>query len=270
MLVAEELEAKKQKGWRKCWTSANLSQLSPSTTALSHVQTLARPCCGRSCCQGCNLGEFLMECRKMDGFVGFPFLHICHSKDYDLLTNSGNVISSNLDEKSGWFFFFLLEAQDLAKAALAQRDAREGGLIFLADASYELEMLKEWQQKKIKKDWIFWRGWPGSKYSSQCDNVFFLFFFSGEELEGDSLPGAGNVPQLAAAPAPLAVPAAGLEALAPELLQTPGSTVQLQDAAQLKGGVDFFFLWCPQFIFFCRNETWKRKRRKRVGFGICE
>lgn len=66
------------------------------------------------------------------------------------------------------------------------------------------------------------------------------FFFSGEELEGDSLPGAGTVPQLAAAPAPLAVPAAGLEALAPELLQTPGSTVQLQDAAQLKGGVDFF------------------------------
>lgn len=108
MLVAEELEAKKQKGWRKCWTSANLSQLSPSTTSLSHVQTLARPCCGRSCCQGCNLGEFLMECRKMDGFVGFPFLHICHSKDYDLLTNSGNVISSNLDEKSGWFFFFCL------------------------------------------------------------------------------------------------------------------------------------------------------------------
>ena len=53
--------------------------------------------------------------------------------------------------------------------------------------------------------------------------------------------GAGTVPQPAApAPAPLAVPAAGLEALAPEVLQTPGSTVQLQDAAQLKGGVEFF------------------------------
>lgn len=73
--------------------------------------------------------------------------------------------------------------------------------------------------------------------------VHNLCFFSGEDLEGDSLPGAGTVPQLAAAPAPLAVPkAAGqLEALAPEVLQTPGSTVQLQDAAQLKGGVDFFF-----------------------------
>lgn len=121
-----------------------------------------------------------MECRKMDGFVGFPFLHICHSKDYDLLTNSGNVISSNLDEKSGWFFFFLLEAQDLAKAALAQRDAREGGLIFLADGSSKLEMLKEWQQKKSKKI-----------ESSEGDGLGHIssqiVFFSGEELEGDSL-----------------------------------------------------------------------------------
>lgn len=94
-----------------------------------------------------------MECPKMDGFVGFlPFLHFfAIQKDYDLLTNSGNVISSNLDEKGGGSFFFLLEAQDLAKAALAQRDAREGGLIFLADGSSKLEMLKQWQQKKSKK-----------------------------------------------------------------------------------------------------------------------
>ena len=77
-----------------------------------------------------------MECPKMDGFVGFlPFLHFfAIQKDYDLLTHSGNVISSNLDEKvGGGSFFFLLEAQDLAKAALAQRDAREGGLSELAD-----------------------------------------------------------------------------------------------------------------------------------------
>lgn len=121
-----------------------------------------------------------MECPKMDGFVGFPFLHICHSKDYDLLTNSGNVISSNLDEKSGWFFFFLLEAQDLAKTALAQRDAREGGLIFLADGPCELEMLKQWQQKKSKKI-----------EASEGDDLGHIssqfVFFSGEELEGDSL-----------------------------------------------------------------------------------
>ena len=63
------------------------------------------------------------------------------------------------------------------------------------------------------------------------------------------LPGAGNVPQLAPAPAPaapLAVPAAPLEALAPELLQTPGSTVQLQEAAQLKGGLNLVIFFFPK------------------------
>lgn len=168
MLVAEELEAKKQKGWRKCWTSANLSQLSPSTTSLSHVQTLARPCCGRSCCQGCNLGEFLMECRKMDGFVGFPFLHICHSKDYDLLTNSGNVISSNLDEKSGWFFFFCLRHKIWPKQPWHSEMLGKVGSV------NSLMVPLSWKcsnsgSKKNSEDWSFWRGWPGS-YS-------FTFFF---------------------------------------------------------------------------------------------
>lgn len=62
------------------------------------------------------------------------------------MTKSDNVISNHLPEKSGWLFTFLLEAQDLAKAALAQRDAREGETE-LADGSYVLDMLK--QQQKI-------------------------------------------------------------------------------------------------------------------------
>lgn len=181
LLVAEELEAKKQKGWRKCWTSANLSQLSPSTTALSHVQTLARPCCGRSCCQGCNLGEFLMECRKMDGFVGFPFLHICHSKDYDLLTNSGNVISSNLDEKSGWFFFFFC-----LRHKIWPKQPWHSEMLGKVGSFFSLMVPVSWKcsnsgskknQKKLKllkgMTWVIL--------------VHNLFFFSGEELEGDSL-----------------------------------------------------------------------------------
>ena len=44
---------------------------------------------------------------KMDGFVGFlPFYIFAIQKNPNLLTNSGNVISSNLHEKGGGSFFF--------------------------------------------------------------------------------------------------------------------------------------------------------------------
>ena len=117
---------------------------------------MSKPLRGRAAAEAAAKAVFLMGVpygMPQDGWLRrvSPLLHICHSKDYDLLTNSGNVISSNLHESRGASFFFCLRHKIWPKQPWHSEMLGKVGSFFSLMVPLSWKCSKSGSKKKSKK-----------------------------------------------------------------------------------------------------------------------